>query len=165
MSLMRIQKMVRMTRDSDSTAWLYLFGLFLQGLNFDFADVAGWNKFKDKSILASFISSFLSTWQVKISSAQIVSTLAYDWKVSFLKKLWCCVVGEVKLQNLVSNELMRIKFPCKKVTQVTFWSSAFVLAKGLLFFPNYFGSKKIITWMKRVVLFAHRLLWWSFADS
>ena len=29
--------------------------------------------------------------------------------MSFLKKLWCCASGEVKHEDLVSNELLRVK--------------------------------------------------------
>lgn len=30
---------------------------------------------------------------------------------SVLEELWCCIRGEVKEENLISNELIRFKFP------------------------------------------------------
>ena len=34
-----------------------------------------------------------------------------EWRVKFLKKLWCRIGGEVRRENLASNESARVKLP------------------------------------------------------
>lgn len=57
-------------------------------------------------------------------------------------KLWCCVSGEVKHWNLVSNKLIRFKFPASSDEELMLETSApWTFHRGDLTLTNLFDGK------------------------